>query len=64
MLKFVALLPNLFKYLETNENKGYPISSNHYPVLYMHDGQNLLRDQDAIGGDSLSLEKGLDYHNA
>jgi predicted alpha/beta superfamily hydrolase len=31
-----------------------------YPVLYMHDGQNVFRDEDAIGGISLGLEKYLD----
>ncbi|WP_081987034.1 alpha/beta hydrolase [Planococcus sp. CAU13] len=31
-----------------------------YPVLYMHDGQNVFNDKEAIGGLSLRLEKYLD----
>lgn len=31
-----------------------------YPVLYMHDGQNVFNDQEAIGDLSLNLEKYLD----
>ncbi|WP_442593840.1 alpha/beta hydrolase [Neobacillus sp. D3-1R] len=30
--------------------KGYDESETHYPVLYMHDGQNLYRDEDASYG--------------
>lgn len=34
-----------------------------YPVLYMHDGQNVFNDDEAIGGTSLALEKYLDNHS-
>lgn len=38
--------------------KSYSKSeSKRYPVLYMHDGQNVFRDKDAIGGVSLGLEE-------
>jgi predicted alpha/beta superfamily hydrolase len=43
-------------YLPTN----YSQEQKSYPVLYMHDGQNLFRDQDAINGTSLNLENYLD----
>src|SRR5690606_15830303 len=31
-----------------------------FPVLYLHDGQNVFNDREAIGGLSLGLEKYLD----
>ncbi|GEN54874.1 alpha/beta hydrolase [Halobacillus faecis] len=34
-----------------------------YPVIYMHDGQNVFRDSEAIGGHSLSLEEYLDKNH-
>ncbi|ALC88996.1 esterase [Bacillus sp. FJAT-18017] len=40
--------------------KGYPESKSHYPVLYMHDGQNVFRDEESIGGVSLRLGDYLD----
>ncbi|MGR9049828.1 alpha/beta hydrolase [Halobacillus faecis] len=41
--------------------EGYnPNDKKRYPVIYMHDGQNVFRDSDAIGGLSLSLEDYLD----
>ncbi|OCA88088.1 hypothetical protein A8F94_09725 [Bacillus sp. FJAT-27225] len=41
--------------------KGYGDSGVRYPVLYMHDGQNVFRDEEAIGGGvSLKLEGYLD----
>lgn len=40
--------------------KNYHIDNKSYPVLYMHDGQNLFHDADAIGGLSLNLENYLD----
>lgn len=43
-------------YLPKNYNEG----DRGYPVLYMHDGQNVFRDADAIGGISLGLEDFLD----
>ncbi|MGI8314257.1 alpha/beta hydrolase [Halobacillus mangrovi] len=44
-------------YLPNNYN---PSDEKRYPVIYMHDGQNVFRDADAIGGVSLSLEDYLD----
>jgi predicted alpha/beta superfamily hydrolase len=43
-------------YLPKNYNEG----RKKYPVLYMHDGQNIFNDDDAIGGTSLELENYLD----
>lgn len=40
--------------------KAYSRFEKNYPVLYMHDGQNVFHDQEAIGGHSLNLEKYLD----
>ena len=40
--------------------KNYNMENKRYPVLYMHDGQNVFRDKDAIGGKSLKLEDYLD----
>ena len=39
--------------------QNYPSSNKKYPVLYMHDGQNVFRNDRAIGGVSLELEKYL-----
>jgi predicted alpha/beta superfamily hydrolase len=36
--------------------EGYEESHDRYPVLYMHDGQNLFRDEDASYGVSWGLE--------
>ena len=38
----------------------YYESEEKYPVLYMHDGQNVFNDQEAIGEASLRLENYLD----
>ena len=44
--------------VRVNLPKSYSESeSKRYPVLYMHDGQNVFRDEDAIGGISLGLER-------
>lgn len=40
--------------------RGYQEETKRYPVLYMHDGQNVFEDQDAIGGVSLGLKDYLD----
>ena len=37
----------------------YKMNEKRYPVLYMHDGQNVFCDHDAIGGVSLGLEQYL-----
>lgn len=38
---------------------AYQYEKKSYPVLYMHDGQNVFNDEDAIGDSSLQLEKYL-----
>ncbi len=38
---------------------AYQQQEKSYPVLYMHDGQNVFNDEYAIGGSSLHLEKYL-----
>ncbi|KAF0818252.1 hypothetical protein KIS4809_3054 [Bacillus sp. ZZV12-4809] len=43
---------------------GYGTSNKHYPVLYMHDGQNVFGAEDVIGGVSLELHKYLDQTNS
>lgn len=40
--------------------KNYTKEKQSYPVVYMHDGQNVFQDNDAIGGTSLNLEYYLD----
>ncbi|MDN4593015.1 alpha/beta hydrolase [Polycladomyces subterraneus] len=40
--------------------QSYHQIGKRFPVLYMHDGQNVFRDKDAIGGTSLGLEAYLD----
>ncbi|MDJ0332267.1 alpha/beta hydrolase-fold protein [Planococcus sp. S3-L1] len=43
--------------------KDYRLTNKQYPVLYMHDGQNVFRNDTAIGGMSLELEHYLDINN-
>ncbi|RLQ94278.1 alpha/beta hydrolase [Falsibacillus albus] len=38
----------------------YEVTKKRYPVLYMHDGQNVFEDKDAIRGKSLGLKRFLD----
>lgn len=45
-------------YLPNNYNEG----SMRYPVLYMHDGQNVFDSDEAIGDVSLDLHKYLDQN--
>lgn len=40
--------------------QAYQDANIRYPVLYMHDGQNVFQDEDAIGGVSLGIEEHLD----
>jgi predicted alpha/beta superfamily hydrolase len=40
--------------------RGYQDATKRYPVLYMHDGQNVFEDNDAIHGVSLGLREYLD----
>lgn len=44
--------------------EGYGTSNKRYPVLYMHDGQNVFGAEEAIGGVSLELHKYLDQTNS
>lgn len=39
---------------------SYQLGKKEYAVLYMHDGQNVFRNEEAIGGTSLELERYLD----
>jgi len=41
---------------------NYSDQTKNYPVLYMHDGQNVFEDKDAIQGVSLDLKRYLDVH--
>ncbi|MCF6409428.1 alpha/beta hydrolase [Pseudalkalibacillus salsuginis] len=43
--------------------KSYEQSNQQYPVVYMHDGKNVFRDEDAVGGKSLELEHYLDENS-
>ena len=43
--------------------KSYQESNKRYPVLYMHDGQNVFEDEGAIKGVSLGLKNYLDQSN-
>lgn len=40
--------------------QSYYQADKSYPVLYMHDGQNVFQDEDAIGGISLGVKDYLD----
>ncbi len=40
-------------------NNYYEVEQD-YPVLYMHDGQNVFQDTDAVGGVSLNINEYLD----
>lgn len=40
--------------------KSYSLENKQYPVMYMHDGQNVFNDDVAINGVSLNLENYLD----
>jgi predicted alpha/beta superfamily hydrolase len=40
--------------------EDYYNNEKRYPVLYMHDGKNVFRDEDAVGGVSLDLETYLE----
>ncbi|MFE8701544.1 alpha/beta hydrolase [Cytobacillus sp. FJAT-54145] len=66
MLEFLSVYMSSFKenrninvYLPHN----YYEANKRYPVLYMHDGQNVFRDTGAIGGVSLSLENYLNENS-
>jgi predicted alpha/beta superfamily hydrolase len=43
---------------------GYTEGTKHYPVLYMHDGQTVFRDEDVADGISLRLKEYLDNMRA
>jgi predicted alpha/beta superfamily hydrolase len=60
--KFTVPLFNKERQIRVYLPKSYSSKDNRYPVLYMHDGQNVFDDQDAIGGVSLDLHAYLDKH--
>lgn len=43
--------------------KDYRLTDKQYPVLYIHDGQNVFRNDHAIGGVSLELENYVDKNS-
>lgn len=56
---YIAELDNE-RFIRVYTPAGYQENDKRYPVLYMHDGQNVFRDIEAIGGTSLGLEEYLD----
>lgn len=63
MLDIFSIPINAFQHerrIQVYLPQSYPLSEKKYPVLYMHDGQNVFRNGDAIGGISLELERYLD----
>lgn len=42
---------------------SYELGEKRYPVWYLHDGQNVFQDQEAIGGILLRLAAYLDERN-
>ncbi|WP_273852953.1 alpha/beta hydrolase [Guptibacillus spartinae] len=43
--------------------EGYQVSKESYPVLYMHDGQNVFEDREAVGGRSLRMKDYLEKNH-
>ncbi|MCA0173186.1 alpha/beta hydrolase [Bacillus sp. RAR_GA_16] len=43
--------------------EGYHETKESYPVLYMHDGQNMFEDRDAVGGRSLRMKEYLEKNH-
>ncbi|MFP3359719.1 alpha/beta hydrolase-fold protein, partial [Planococcus sp. SIMBA_143] len=41
----------------------YEQTNQDYPALYMHDGQNVFEDKDAVGGRSLRLKDYLEQNH-
>ncbi|WP_083392127.1 alpha/beta hydrolase-fold protein [Bacillus sp. MUM 13] len=64
MIKKIHIPSNLLKDKARHVNVYLPCSyqeeKREYPVLYMHDGQNVFHDKEAIGGVSLGLEEYLE----
>lgn len=61
MLKIITYpLLNLKRKIRIYLPVDYVNENIHYPVLFMHDGQNVFTDDEAFGGESLRLEKYLD----
>lgn len=60
--KFVIPIPafNHERTIRVYTPVNYFDQTQNYPVLYMHDGQNVFEDQDAIQGVSLDLKRYLD----
>lgn len=57
VFSFQSTIMNQTRTIRMYIPKHYFNTNKRLPVLYMHDGQNIFRDEDAIGGVSLSLEK-------
>ncbi len=51
---------NLERIIRVYTPVNYSDHAQKYPVLYMHDGQNVFEDKDAINGVSLDLKKYLE----
>lgn len=63
MLKKISFYINSFaqvRLIRIYLPENYYEETQSYPVLYMHDGQNIFQDNSAIGGYSLQLENYLD----
>ncbi|WP_053362282.1 alpha/beta hydrolase-fold protein [Bacillus sp. FJAT-27251] len=59
---FIVPLFNKERQIRVYLPKSYSSTAMRYPVLYMHDGQNVFNNHDAIGGVSLDLHDYLDEH--
>lgn len=66
MLKYTAIHMNSLKrdrMIRVYLPKSYPESTISYPVLYMHDGQNLYKDEEAVFGTSWGVTEVLDRNS-
>ncbi|WP_342488233.1 alpha/beta hydrolase-fold protein [Cytobacillus sp. FSL W7-1323] len=63
VFSFQSTILNQTRTIRMYTPKNYLNTNKRLPVLYMHDGQNIFRDEDAIGGVSLSFEKAFDDHD-
>ncbi|HYK72080.1 MAG TPA: alpha/beta hydrolase-fold protein [Pseudoneobacillus sp.] len=65
MLEFLSIpMFNQERKIRVYLPMDYQSTEKRYPVLYMHDGQNVFTDDEAIGGISLGLEKYLNEKKA
>ncbi|WP_433750789.1 alpha/beta hydrolase [Falsibacillus pallidus] len=61
---YMKALGNRERIIRVYLPKGYESIRKKYPVVYMHDGQNVFEDEGAFGGVSLNLKKYLDDNEA